>query len=109
MGFAHLLNTKASLATFRRTFNIPEDVNVAYCHESEIAFYRRSESSTAFFPLMAILEGGVRLPVSPLLLNTLRFYGLSPEQLPLNFYRVVSCVDRLNQLYGLELNHHDIN
>ena len=109
MGFAHLLNTKASLATFRWTFNIPKDVNVAYCHESEIAFYRCSGSSTAFFPLMAILEGGVRLPVSPLLLNTLRFYGLSPEQLPLNFYRVVSCVDRLNQLYGLELNHHDIN
>ena len=58
---------------------------------------------------MAILEGGVRFPVSPLLLNTLRFYGLSPEQLPPNFYRVVSCIDRLNQLYGLELNHHDIN
>ena len=109
MGYAHLLNTKASLATFRRTFNIPEDVNVAYCHESEIAFYRCSGSNTAFFPLMEILEGGVRFPVSPFLLNTLRFYGLSPEQLPPNFYRVVSCVDRLNQLYGLELNHHDIN
>ena len=109
MGFAHLLNTRASLATFRQTFNIPEDVNVAYCHESEIALYRCSGSSTAFFPLMAILEGGVRLPVIPLLLNTLRFYSLSPEQLPPNFYWVVSCVDRLNQIYGLQLNHHDIN
>ena len=109
MGFAHLLNTRASLATFRLTCNIPEDVNVAYCHKSEIAFYRRFGSSTAFFPLMAILEGGVRFPVSPLLLNTLRFYGLSPEQRPPNFYWVVSCVDRLNQLYDLELNHHDIN
>ena len=58
---------------------------------------------------MAILEGGVRFPVSPLLLNTLRFYGLSLEQFPPNFYWVVSCVDRLNQLYGLQLNHHDIN
>ena len=96
MGFAHLLNTRASLATFRKTFNIPEDVNVAYCHESEIALYRHSGSSTAFFPLMAILEGGVRFSMSPLLLNTLRFYSLSPEQLPPNFYWVVSCVDRLN-------------
>ena len=86
MGFALLLNTRASLATFRQTFNIPEDVNVAYCHESEIAFYRRSKSSTAFVSLMAILEGGVRFLVSPLLLNTLRFYDLSPKQLPLNFY-----------------------
>ena len=79
MGFAHLLNTRAYLATFRQTFNIPDDVNVAYCHESEIALYRRSGSSTAFFPLMAILKGGVRFPVSLLLLNTLRFYGLSLE------------------------------
>ena len=84
-------------------------MNVAYCHESEIALHRNSGSNIAFFPLMAILEGGVRFPVRPLLLNTLKFYGLSPEQLPPNFYQVVSCVNRLNQLYGLQLNHHDIN
>jgi len=94
MGYAYLLNTKVSLATFRQMFNIPEDVDVAYCHESEIALHRGA--NTAFFPLMAILEGGVRFPVDPLLLNTLRFYGLCPDQLPPNFYRVVSYVNRFN-------------
>lgn len=58
---------------------------------------------------MAILEGSVRFPVDPLILRTLRFHGLSPDQLPPNFYRVVSCVNWLNQLYGLQLGHHDIN
>ncbi|KAL0000694.1 hypothetical protein SO802_014475 [Lithocarpus litseifolius] len=72
MSFAHLLNTGASLATFRQAFDIPEDVNVAYCQESEIALHRGS--NIAFFPLMAILEGRVRFPVNPLLLDTLRFY-----------------------------------
>ena len=109
MGCVHLLNIEASIATFRQTFNIPEDVNVAYCHESEIALHNRSGSSTTFFPLTEILEGGVWFPVDPLLLNTLRFYGLYPDQLPSNFYRVVSCVSSLNQIYGLQLNHHDIN
>ena len=104
MGFAHLLNTEASLATFRQTFNILMDVNVAYC---EMALHRGS--NTAFFPLMEILEGRVRFPVDPLLLNTLSFNGLCPDQLPSNFYRVVSYVSRLNQIYGLRLNHHDIN
>ena len=94
MGYAHLLNTEASLATFKQTFNIPEDVNVAYCPKSEIALHRGA--NTAFFPLMAILEGGVRFPVDHFLLNTLRFYGLCPDQVPPNFYRVVSCVSRLN-------------
>ena len=62
-----------------------------------------------FFPLMSILEGGVRFPIDPLILRTLRFYSLCFDQLPPNFYRVVSCVSQLNQLYGLHLNHHNIN
>ena len=28
---------------------------------------------------------------------------------PPNFYRVERCVSRLNQIYELQLNHHDIN
>ena len=62
-----------------------------------------------FFHLMAILEGGVRFPVDPFLLSTLRYYRLCPDQLPPNFNRVVSCVSRLNQTFGLQLDHHDIN
>ena len=107
MGYAFLLNTEVSLATFRQKFNIPNDVEVAYCHESEIVLHRGA--NTAFFPLMAILEGGVRFLIDPLLLNTLRYYGLCPDQLPPNFYRVVSCVSRLNQTFSLQLDHHDIN
>ena len=107
MGYAFLLNTEASLAMFRKKFVIPNDVEVAYCHKSEISLHRRA--NTSFFPLMAILEGGVRFPMDPLLLNTLRYYGLCPDQLPPNFYRVVSCINRLNQTFSLQLDHHDIN
>ena len=58
---------------------------------------------------MSILEGGVRFLVDPLLLRTLRFYGLCLDQLPPNFYQVISCVSQLNRLYNLQLNQHDIN
>ena len=58
---------------------------------------------------MANLEGGVKFPTNPLILSTLRFYGLCPNQLPPNFYWVVSCVNCLNQIYDLQLDHHDIN
>ena len=58
---------------------------------------------------MAIIEGGVRFPVDPLVISTIRFYGLCLDQLPPNFYRVVSYVNRLNQLFGLQLDHQDIN
>ena len=107
MGYAYLLNTEASLATFRQNYSVPNDVEMAYCHESEIVLHRGA--GTAFFPLMSILEGGVRFPIDPLLLNTIRYYKLSPDQLPPNFYWVVSCVSRLNQMFGLQLDQHDIN
>lgn len=47
--------------------------------------------------------------MDPLLLRTFSFYGLCPNQLPPNFYRVASCVSQLNNLYGLCLDYHDIN
>ena len=74
MGYSYLLEASAALATFRSKFNIPDDVEVAYYHESEIALHRGL--GMAFFPLMSILEGGVRFPVNPLLADTLRYYGL---------------------------------
>ena len=107
MGYSYLLESSDALASFRSTFSIPDDVDVAYCHESDIALHRGF--GTTFFPLMAILEGGVRFPVDPLLTDTLRYYGLCPDQLPPNFYRVVSYVSRLNHTFNLQLNYHDIN
>ena len=104
MGFADLLKTDVALATFRARFNIPLDVDVGFYPERNIE--NDWHPQVVFFPLVAILEGEVRFPVDPILLRTLSFYGLCLDQLPLNFYRVVS---RLNNLYGLRLDHHDIN
>ena len=107
MGYSFLLDTLASLAIFRQKFDIPDDVEVAYCHKNEISLHRGQ--GTTFFPLMAVLEGGVRLPLDPLVVSTLRYYGLCLDQLPPNFYRVVSCISRLNHTFDLQLDHHDIN
>ena len=82
-------------------------MNISYCHEGDIE--NQILPHVVFFPLMSILEGGVRFPVDPLLLRTLSFYGLNPDQCLPNFYRVVNCVGRLNQLYDLNLTHHGIN
>ena len=80
MGFSHLLNTKESLANFRAVYDILGDVEVAYCHKGDIAL--QWHPHVIFFPLMDILERGVRFLVDPLILSTLRFYNLCPDQLP---------------------------
>ena len=106
MGFVYLLNSDVAVAAFETRFNIPRDIQNEYCPRGNIEndrFHR-----LVFFPFMAILEGGVRFPIDPLLLRTLSFYGLSPDQCLPNFYRVVNSVRRFNELYNLGLNHHDI-
>ena len=108
MGYSHLLSSEASLATFRAAYGIPEDVDIAFYHQGDIEIQRRRGTNMVFFPLMTIPEGGIRFPIDPLVIGTLRFYGLCLDQLPLNFFQVVSCVSRLNQLFGLQLDHHDI-
>ena len=94
MDFSYLLNTNSDKESFKTRFNIPRDVNISYCHEGDIKDQRLPHE--VFFPLMSILEGGVRFLVDPLLLRTLNFYGLSLDQCLPNFYRVVNCVGCLN-------------
>ena len=94
MDFSYLLNTNADVESFKTKFNIPRDVNISYCHEGDIDDQRLPH--VVFFLLMSILEGGVRFPIDPILLRTLSFYGLSPNQCLPNFYRVVNCVGHLN-------------
>jgi len=80
MGFSHLLRTEAALANFRARFSIlvDVDIDVAYFHEDNIALERCPY--VVFFLLMSILEGGVKFPVDPLILRTLRFYDFCPNQ-----------------------------
>lgn len=107
MGFLYLLNTNVDVESFKTRFNIPHDMNISYYHEGDKE--DQGLPHVFFFPLMSILEGGVRFPVDPSFLRTLSFYGLSPGQCLPNFYRVVNCVGRLNRVYDLNLTHHGIN
>ena len=77
MGYSHLLASKAALADFRVAFGVPRDIDIAYYHEGNIALHRRFNPNVAFFLLMAILEGGVRLPVVPL-----GFMAFAPTNFP---------------------------
>ena len=107
MGFSYFLKTSEDVESFKVRFNVPCDINISYCHEGEIQDQKLPH--IVFFPFMSILEGGVRFPIDPLLLKTLSFYGLNPDQCLPNFYRDVNYVGRLNRLYGLNLTHYDNN
>lgn len=89
MGFSYLVDTEASVATFKVQFNFPLYVDIVYCYKENIEEKRMPK--VIFIPFMAIPEGGVRFPLDPILLRTLSFYSICPNQGLPNFYRVVSC------------------
>ena len=82
MGYSHPLSSEVSLASLRAAYNVLGDVNIVYCHVGDIDLHRHTGLNTVFFPLMAILKGRFKFPVDPLIIGTLRFYGLCPDQLP---------------------------
>ena len=91
----------------RLKYNFPDDVGVRYCLKDE-AILSRGEGRVVL-PLVAIVEGGVRIPMSDLLANFLRHFKVCPDQCTSNVFRIVSSVDTLNKKLELRLTKHDIN
>ena len=58
--------------------------------------------------LIAFIEGGVRIPMGPVMRDYLRHFRLVPTQCVANVFRILGCVDALNEKIGLRLTHHDV-
>ena len=51
----------------------------------------------------------MRIPMGPVTRGYLRHFRLAPTQCPGNVFRILGCVDALNEKMGLRLTHHDVN
>ena len=60
-------------------------------------------------PIIAFLEGGIEIPMRPVMRDYLRHFRLAPIQCANNMFRILACVDALNEKMGLKLTHHDVN
>ena len=78
-----------------------------YCSKSE-AILSKGEGRVVI-PFVAIVEGGVRIPMSDLLTNFMHHFKVCPDQCTHNVFKIVSSVDTLNKKLRLKLNEHDIN
>ena len=60
-------------------------------------------------PMIAFIEGGMTIPMGTLTRNYLRYFRLSLTQCAPNMFRVLGCIEVLNERMNLNLTHHDIN
>jgi len=60
-------------------------------------------------PMIAFIEGGMRIPMGMVTRDYFRAHRLAPTQCAPNMFRILGCVDALNERMGLNLTHHDVN
>ena len=97
--FKPIVDTHERLAEFRRKYNFLDDVKVSYCPKSEVILSRGE--GKVVIPLVAIVKGGVRIPMSDLLTNFLHRFKVYPDQCTPNVFRIVSSVDVFNIVKSL--------
>uniref|UniRef100_A0A2N9FNU8 Uncharacterized protein n=1 Tax=Fagus sylvatica TaxID=28930 RepID=A0A2N9FNU8_FAGSY len=102
---ARYVNTPETMALFRRLYQVPDDVGLRYVHWSDAL---PPSSGELLIPVVAVVEGGVRFPIDPLLADFLSYFSLSPTQVNPNIFRIVMGTVELNRRLGLELSTYDI-
>ena len=73
---ARLVNTKDSMAQFKGLYRVPPSISLTYCHLDNLPIINRNE---ILLPVMAVVEGGVRFPLHPLLIDFLQTVNAFPS------------------------------
>ena len=99
------VNTPEAMAMFRHLYEIPNNVGLRYVHWSDAL---PPSAGELLIPVVAVVEGGVRFPMDPLLVDFLNYFSLSPIQVNPNIFKIVMGTVKLNRRLGLELSTYDI-
>ena len=102
---AQYVNTPQAMAVFHRHYGVPNAVHLEYRFWKDVL---TGEPGDLILPLVAIIEGGVRFPMDPLLASFLDYFNLCPNQISPNMFRIVKGVVEFNRQLGLDLTVHDI-
>jgi hypothetical protein len=103
--FAKLVNTEEKITQFKSRYGFPKDVHIRYVPYGNLALLQHED---LVLPIVAIVEGGVRIPMHPLFIQFLIHFRLSPFQCVPNVFRIVMESAVLNEKLGLNLTVHDI-
>ena len=105
--FKKLVKSEEAMEKFISDYRIPNTVGLRYCKEGDWHIMRRE--GKVVIPIITFLEGGMRIPIRLVMRDYLRHFWLAPTQCAVNIFRILGCVDTLNEKMGLRLTHHDVN
>ena len=105
--FKCLVESEEDRERFRVKYRIPPIVGMRYAVQREWVDDRKE--GEVVIPMIALIEGGMTIPMGNITRNYLRFFRLSPTQCAPNMFKVSGSVEALNERMNLELTHHDVN
>ena len=97
--FKKLVESEEAMEKFIADYRIPNNVGLKYCEEGEWHFMR--QGGEVVIPIIAFIEGGMRIPMRLVTRNYLKHFRLAPTQCVVNVFRILGCVDALNEKMGL--------
>ena len=105
--FKKLVESEEAMEKFIADYRIPSNVGLRYYEEGEWHFMR--QGGEVVISMIAFIEGGMRIPMGPVIRDYFRHFRLAPTQCAINVFMLLGCVDALNERMGLRLTHHDVN
>ena len=93
--FQDLVDTLAAMAAFRAKYHIPQGVGLQYCPLEGVLIDRGV--GEVVIPMIAFIEGGMTLPMRRITRDYLFNHRLTPHQCAPNMFRILGCVDVLNE------------
>ena len=104
--FKRLVDTPVSMEAFRVRYRIPQGVVLEYCPPDQVLTDR--DMGQVVIPMIAFIEGRITLPMRRITRDYLINHRLTPYQCAPNLFRVLGCIDALNEQMGLGLTWHDV-
>ena len=104
--FKSLVDSPLKIELFKEKYYIPQEVGLRYRSTEQIVTDR--EAGEVIIPIIAFIEGGMTLPMGRITRDYLINHRLCPHQCAANMFRILDCVDALNEHLQLGLTWHDV-
>ena len=104
--FVSLVDSSSKIELFKERYHIPQEVGLWYCSTEQIVSSR--EEGEVVIPIIAFIEGGMTLPMGKITRDYLINHKLCPHQCTPNMFKILGCVDALNEHFQLGLTWHDV-
>ena len=105
--FLSLVETPQNREEFKRYYEIPNNVSIQHCNQGE--WHERRPIGVVVIPMIAFIEGGMRIPMGRVTRDFLNLFRLCPTQYVPNMFRILGSIDALNEKLGIQLTHHNVN